>query len=76
MHIGERPEQTANNYSEDLDGLPVYDSDAEAALRKALAHARAQSAEHRNSNPIRGRQMAMVATHAEDALRILLHPVP
>lgn len=54
----------------------IDDETAEAYLRDVIAHARAAAAENRESNPIMGRAWALVATHTEDALRILKLPVP
>lgn len=54
----------------------ITENEAEAYLRAVLAKARAEAANLRTADPIMGRAWALVATHTEDALRVLLLPVP
>jgi len=49
---------------------------AESALRALLVWARARAEVNRASDPVVGRASSMIATHLEDALRILLLPAP
>lgn len=59
-----------------IDGEPLENEQVEAYLRAVIAHARASSAENRTDDPTMGRAWALVATHTEDALRVLILPVP
>jgi len=54
----------------------LTDRGAELALRRTIEWARGEADLFRTANPSMGRAMALVATHAEDALRTLLLPVP
>lgn len=50
--------------------------EVEQRLREVLYWARARSVVLRNLDPVNGRAASLVATHTEDALRVLLLPVP
>lgn len=53
-----------------------HDQAAEASLRDIVSYARAEAAEHRTTDAIRGRSMAIVATKIEEALFYLVYKVP
>lgn len=59
-----------------IDQEIVTKEEAETQLRRVLAYARTQAAEHRVSDPVWGRAASLIATHTEDALRVLILPVP
>lgn len=55
---------------------PFDQHDAESRLREVLIWARAEAVEFRASDPAKGRAAALLATKVEDALRVVLIPVP
>jgi hypothetical protein len=59
-----------------VEALVAEDSAIVQSLRDVIVWARDQAENYRVSDPTRGRAASLVATHTEDALRVLLLPNP